>query len=404
MGLLKGHEWVVHRGLSICSEPSNPIVHRAGCILPDDRGARMVIPVTRSSMPDFDDYIGEIKELWDSKWLTNKGTKHHQLAEELMRYLDAPNISLFTNGHLALEIAIAAFDLRGEVITTPFTFVSTTQAIVRNGLEPVFCDINLDDYTIDVEKLDGLINERTSAIIPVHVYGNLCNVKEIDRIAKKYDLAVIYDAAHAFGVTLNGESVANFGDASMFSFHATKVFHTIEGGALTYHDDSLSDRLSALANFGLTGPEHAEYVGCNAKMSEFQAAMGLCNLRHVDGEIAKRRVVVERYQERLGGVPGIKVSRPQPGVESNYAYFPVLFDGYALTRDEVYDRLRAHNIYARKYFYPLTSSFACYKGRFDPEDTPVAKHVSERVLTLPLYADLAIEDVDRICDVILERL
>jgi dTDP-4-amino-4,6-dideoxygalactose transaminase len=359
------------------------------------------ILVTRSSMPQLEEYIEEIRDLWDSHWLTNMGIKHKQLEAELSRYLGIPNITLFTNGHLALECVITAFNLTGEVITTPFTFASTTHAIVRNGLEPVFCDIDPDDYTIDTDKLESLITEKTSAIIPVHVYGNICNVNEIERIAKKYNLKVIYDAAHAFGVTFDGVGVANFGDASMFSFHATKVFHTIEGGAVTYKDGSLSKKLDDLKNFGITGLESVEYVGGNAKMNEFQAAMGICNLRHVDDEIAKRQIVVERYIERLSNIKGIKLCKPQIGVKSNYAYFPVVFDGYKLSRDEVFGKLKTKNIYARKYFYPLTNSFECYKGRFDVEKTPVAKYVADRVLTLPLYADLALEDVDRICDIIL---
>jgi dTDP-4-amino-4,6-dideoxygalactose transaminase len=305
-----------------------------------------LIQVTRSSMPDFEEYTVEIKDLWDSHWLTNMGIKHKQLEAELTRYLDAPNITLFTNGHLALECAIAAFNLTGEVITTPFTFASTTHAVVRNSLEPVFCDINSDDYTIDTDKLEGLITDKTSAIIPVHVYGNICNVQEIERIAKKYNLKVIYDAAHAFGVTVDGLGVANFGDASMFSFHATKVFHTIEGGAVTYKDGRLSKKLDDLKNFGITGPDSVEYVGGNAKMNEFQAAMGICNLRHVEGEIAKRKIVVERYIERLNGVSGIRLCNPQTGVKSNYAYFPVVFDGYKLSRDEVFEKLKAKNISA----------------------------------------------------------
>jgi dTDP-4-amino-4,6-dideoxygalactose transaminase len=359
------------------------------------------IQVTRSSMPNFEEYIEEIKDMWESHWLTNMGIKHKQLGAELSRYLDAPNITLFTNGHLALECAIAALNLSGEVITTPFTFASTTHAIVRNGLEPVFCDINPDDYNIDTDKLESLITNKTSAIIPVHVYGNICNTNEIEKIAKKYNLKVIYDAAHAFGVTVNGESVANFGDASMFSFHATKVFHTIEGGAVTYKDKSISQKLDDLKNFGITGPESVEYVGGNAKMNEFQAAMGICNLRHIDDEIAKRKIVDERYIGRLSSIKGIKLRKSQPGVKSNYAYFPVVFDGYKMSRDEVFEKLKAENIYARKYFYPLTNSFECYKGRFDVEKTPVAKYVADRVLTLPLYADLALDDVDRICDIIL---
>ncbi|MGI5912957.1 MAG: DegT/DnrJ/EryC1/StrS family aminotransferase [Syntrophomonadaceae bacterium] len=359
------------------------------------------IQVTRSSMPDFEEYIEEIRDLWNSRWLTNMGAKHKQLEVELAQYLDTPNVTLFTNGHLALECAIAAFNLTGEVITTPFTFASTTHAIVKNGLKPVFCDINQYNYTIDTDKLESLITEKTSAIIPVHVYGNICNVNEIDRIAKKYDLKVIYDAAHAFGVTVNGVGVANFGDASMFSFHATKVFHTIEGGAVTYKDENLSKKLNGLKNFGITGPESVDYVGGNAKMNEFQAAMGICNLRHIDDEIAKRKLVVERYIERLSGIKGIILTPPQEGVSSNYAYFPVGFDRFKLTRDEVFEKLKTNNILARKYFYPLTNSFECYKNRFNAELTPVAKYIADRILTLPLYADLALEDVDKICDIIL---
>jgi dTDP-4-amino-4,6-dideoxygalactose transaminase len=358
------------------------------------------IQVTRSSMPKFEEYIEEIKDLWESHWLTNMGIKHKQLEAELSRYLNAPNITLFTNGHLALECAIAAFNLTGEVITTPFTFASTTHAIVRDGLEPVFCDINPDDYTIATDKLEILITDKTSAIIPVHVYGNICNVNEIERIAKKYNLKVIYDAAHAFGVTVDGVGVANFGDGSMFSFHATKVFNTIEGGAVTFRNEKLSKRLNDLKNFGITGPESVEYVGGNAKMNEFQAAMGICNLRHVDGEIEKRKTVVERYVERLSNANGIRLSEPQLGVKSNYAYFPVVFDGYQMSRDEVFEKLKAEGIHARKYFYPLTNSLECYKDRFYVEKTPVAKYIADRVLTLPLYADLALEDVDRICDII----
>ena len=351
-------------------------------------------------MPEFEEYIEEIRELWDTHWLTNMGSKHKSLESQLLDYLKVPNITLFTNGHLALECIIAALNLRGEVITTPFTFASTTHAIVRNGLKPVFCDINPDDYTIDVEKIESLITEKTSAIIPVHVYGNVCDVEAIDRIAKKHNLKVIYDAAHTFGVTVNGQGIGTFGDASMFSFHATKVFNTIEGGAVTYNDSSIKQVLNDLKNFGITGPETVEYVGGNAKMNEFQAAMGICNLRHVNGEIIKRKKVVERYIDNLKDITGIKLSKEQVDVESNYAYFPVVFDGYKMTRDGVFEKLKDNDIVARKYFYPLTNSFECYKDRYDVDETPVAKYIAERVLTLPLYADLALEDVDRICVII----
>lgn len=361
---------------------------------------KKTIQVTQSSMPEFEEYIDEIKDLWESHWLTNMGTKHKTLESRLLDYLKVPNITLFTNGHLALECIIAALDLTGEVITTPFTFASTTHAIVRNGLKPVFCDINPDDYTIDVEKIESLITEKTSAIIPVHVYGNVCDVDAIDRIAKKHNLKVIYDAAHTFEVTVNGQGIGTFGDASMFSFHATKVFNTIEGGAVTFKDASLGHKLNELKNFGISGPESVKYVGGNAKMNEFQAAMGICNLRHVDDEIEKRRKVSERYFSNLSKIKGIKLSSEHEGVKSNYAYFPVVFDGYRKSRDEVFEQLQNENIIARKYFYPLVNEFDCYKDQHDVNDTPVAKYIADRVLTLPLYADLSLEDVDRICKII----
>lgn len=363
------------------------------------------ILVTRSSMPLIEEYTNEIKDLWDSHWLTNMGAKHKQFQSELEKKLGVAHVSLFANGHLALENAIAAMNLpRGsEVITTPFTFASTTHAIVRNGLTPVFCDIDPDTYTIDVTKIESLVTDKTVAIIPVHVYGNICNVEEIERIAKAHDLKVIYDAAHAFGVTYKGKSAACFGDASMFSFHATKVFNTIEGGAVCFSEDRMVNALDELKNFGIHSPETVEYVGGNAKMNEFQAAMGICNLRHLDEEIAKRKHVVERYRSRLEKIGGIKLSPIQKDVVSNYAYFPVVFDKqvFGADRDEVFAKLGENEIGARKYFYPLTNTFDCYKGVFDPSKTPVAFDISLRVLTLPLYADLSLEDVDRICDVII---
>lgn len=364
------------------------------------------ILVTRSSMPLFEEYCAEIKDLWDSHWLTNMGLKHKELQKTLEDYLGVRHVTLYTNGHLALENAIAALNLPkgGEVITTPFTFASTTHAIVRNGLVPVFCDVREDDYTIDTDKMEALITDQTVAIVPVHVYGNLCNVEEIDRIAKKYGLKVIYDAAHAFAVKYKGVSSACFGDASMFSFHATKVFNTIEGGAVCFSNDSWVQLLNDMKNFGIRSEEEVQYVGGNAKMNEFQAAMGICNMRHLEEEIAKRKIVVERYRSRLSGVEGIKLSTIQKDVESNYAYFPVVFDGYKYTRNEVFNRLAEVGIAARKYFYPLTNSFECYRNypAAGTEKTPVAQHMALRVLTLPLYADLCLEDVDKICDIILE--
>ena len=363
------------------------------------------ILVTRSSIPSLDEYVDEIKDIWDSHWLTNMGTKHQRLQKELEEYFGIPHVVLYTNGHLALENAIAALGLPkgGEVITTPFTFASTTHAIVRNGLVPVFCDVKEDDYTIDVNKIEGLITEQTVAIVPVHVYGNICDVEGIDKIANKYGLKVIYDAAHAFGVKYKGQSSATFGDATMFSFHATKVFNTIEGGCVCFSDDSWVQILDDMKNFGIHGPESVEYVGGNAKMNEFQAAMGICNLRHLNDENTKRKKVVDRYRERLEGVEGIKLSKIQKDVESNYAYFPVVFDGYKYTRNEVFEKLEKNNIGARKYFYPLTNSFDCYKNypTAGTEKTAVAQHLALRVLTLPLYADLSLDNVNKICDVIL---
>lgn len=363
------------------------------------------ILVTRSSMPSMEEYIEEIRSIWDSHWLTNMGEKHKALQAELQKYMGVPNVELLTNGHMALELSLQAMNLQGEVITTPFTFASTTHAIVRNGLEPVFCDIDPETYTMDVTQIERLITDRTCAILPVHVYGNICNIEEIERIAHKYGLKVLYDAAHTFGETYKGQGIGNFGDASCFSFHATKVFNTIEGGAVCYRDPDMGRRLYELKNFGIHGPEEVDAVGANAKMNEFCAAMGLCNLRHVDEEIAKRRAVVERYREHLEGVDGLRLNVQQPEVRSNYAYFPVVFDEnlFGASRNEVMDALAQNGIGARKYFYPLTNTFECFHGKYDVDATPVALHMAKRVLTLPLYADLSMEDVDRICKIVLEQ-
>lgn len=363
------------------------------------------IYVTRSSMPPIEEYIEKIKDLWNTHWLTNMGKYHKQFETQLLDYLEVENLSLFVNGHMALELALQAMKLTGEVITTPFTFASTTHAIVRNGLTPVFCDIREEDYTIDTEKLETLITDQTAAILPVHVYGNICQVNEIDRIAQKYNLKVIYDAAHAFGESYQGVAVGNFGNCSMFSFHATKVFNTIEGGAVCFRDEELGRLLYHLKNFGISSEDIVDGIGANAKMNEFQAVMGICNLNYVEEEINKRRVVAERYYERLGHIEGIKLNETSQDTKSNYAYFPVLFEEkvFGETRNEVYNRLKQNQIYARKYFYPLTSTFDCYHGDFQVENTPVALRVSKRILTLPIYADLALEDVDRICSIILEK-
>lgn len=361
------------------------------------------ILVTRSSMPDFDEYTNEIKELWESHWLTNHGVKARQLKEQLKEYMETDNLELTVNGHMALELILTALNLPkgSEVITTPFTFVSTTHSITRCGLKPVFCDINPDTYTIDVTKIEALITDKTSAILPVHVYGNVCDVKAIDSIAKKHNLKVIYDAAHAFGISYNGISTACLGDASIFSFHATKVYNTIEGGAITFKDPALSKLIEEIRDFGIHDEESIPFVGPNGKMNEFAAAMGICNLRHVDEEIKKRSKVVERYRELLANVKGVKLNHQVDGATENYAYFPVVFtDEYPLTRDEIFARLQENGIKSRKYFYPLTNEIEAYEGTYNVSDTPVAYDISRRVLTLPMYADLSLEDVARICDII----
>ncbi|WP_143321909.1 DegT/DnrJ/EryC1/StrS family aminotransferase [Clostridium sp. HBUAS56010] len=362
------------------------------------------ILVTKASMPSYEEFIEEIRPIWDTAWMTNMGDFHDRLKEQLERYLKVPNLLLFVNGHMALEMALQAMNLTGEVITTPFSFASTTHAIMRNGLTPVFCDIREEDYTLDADRIEEKITDKTTAILPVHVYGNVCQMEKIEAIARKHHLKVIYDAAHAFGVEVDGRGIGTFGDASMFSFHATKVFNTIEGGAVSFTDPSLEVLLNYLKNFGITGKESVEYIGGNAKMNEFQAAMGICNLRHVTDNIEKRRLVSERYKERLSGIPGIRLNGGQKGVKPNYAYFPVAFEGYSLTRNEVYELLASHHIFARKYFYPLITEFDCYKDRFSGQALPVAKKAADCVLTLPLYADLSLLEVDRICDIILERV
>ena len=365
--------------------------------------------VTRSSMPPFEEYVEMIRPLWDSHMLTNMGELHTKLEEELKDYLNVPYISLFTNGHLAIELSLQALlspkageGQQGEIITTPFTFASTTHAIVRNGFTPVFCDIRMDDYTMDTSLLESLITERTVAILPVHVYGNVCNVEEIERIAEKHHLKVLYDAAHAFSVTYKGESVLKYGDASALSFHATKVFNTVEGGAVVYKDSATGDKLYRLKNFGIMSEEVIDDVGANAKMDEFRAAMGLCNLRYLEEQISLRRAVYERYMEGLSGLSGLVLPTTQPYVQKNYAYFPIRIEKEkaGFTRDDVYAALLKEDIVARKYFYPLTCDFDCYKEACRDLALLNAREAAASVLTLPLYADLAPSDADRIINVI----
>lgn len=362
------------------------------------------ILVTRSSMPGIEEYIEEIRPMWDSHWLTNMGQKHQLFQEQLMSYFGADNVELLTNGHMALEMTIQALDFPAgsEIITSPFTFASTTHAIVRNGLTPVFCDIDDKSYCIDAEKIEALITDKTVAIMPIHVYGNICDVDKIDSIAKKYDLKVIYDAAHTFGEKYRDISVANYGDASCLSFHATKVFNSIEGGAVVYKNINLGKRLYNLKNFGILDENTVVDVGANAKMNEFCAAMGICNLRHIGEEIEKRHTVYDRYIAGLKDIAGVLCNRIQDGVQSNYAYFPIIIDEaeYGISRDTLHNILKEKNIVTRKYFYPLITDFECYRDQFSSADTPVAKWVSDRVLTLPMYADLSIEVIDYIVDII----
>ena len=378
------------------------------------------ILVTKSYLPPFEEYTEEIRGLWDSHWITNMGTEHEKLEKELRQYLKAENVCLFQNGHLALELSLQALGLKGEIITTPFTFASTTWAILRAGCIPVFCDVLPGTCTMDPDKIESLITERTCAILPVHVYGNLCEVDAIQEIADRHGLKVIYDAAHAFGVFRNGVSSASFGDLSMFSFHATKVFHTIEGGCVCFRDPDLKDRLFRIKNFGIQENE-TWGVGGNAKMNEFEAAMGVCNLRYLEEQIRKRKAVAERYTERLSGRAGIRFPDQTQGVKRNYAYFPVFFDPeqFGESRDELCARLNRAGIFPRKYFWPCTNDFAFEReirkqpgipnaeqlspDLFDPAKTPVAKQLSEQVLTLPIYGDLDFAVVDRICDLILAR-
>ena len=369
----------------------------------------MPIYVTRPSMPSLEDYIEEIKPIFESHILTNMGPVYKKFQHQLKDYLQVPELSLFVNGHLALEMAIQAMGLKelgeklggGEVITTPFTFVSTTHAIARNNLKPVFCDIRESDYCMDPDKIEDLITDKTVAIIPVHVYGNICDVEKIDAIAKKHNLKVIYDGAHAFGETYKGVSIGNFGDATMFSFHATKVFNTIEGGAIAFHDKEYCVPLHELKNFGIHGPERVDAIGGNAKLDEFRAAMGICNLRRMDECIAERNRVHDRYYSQLSGIEGIKLCSPQDDVVYNYAYMPVLFNEDILgkNRDDIYLKLRENDIYSRKYFYPCSNDLECYKG-ISRGLTPIAHNVSHSILTLPIYEDLRDEDIDRICNVI----
>ena len=359
------------------------------------------INVTKAALPPYEEYIEAIKPLWDSHWITNMGTYHKTLEKELQAYLDVPELSLMVNGHLSLEMAIQSFGFPegSEVITTPFTFISTTHAIVRNRLTPVFCDVKESDGTIDESKIEELITEKTVAIVPVHVYGHICNIEAIEEIAYKYGLKVIYDACHAFGIRYKGKGIGSYGDASVFSFHATKVYNTIEGGAVCCHDHRIYEKLYNLKNFGIRGEELVSDVGANAKMNEFCAIMGLCNLKHIDENLSNREKIYAHYTERLKSIDGLKKFESN-NIEAtnNHAYLPVLIaDG---KRNAVYDALNKEDIHARKYFYPLTSDQACFKNKYRKCPLETARRLADSVLTLPLSAELPFEDIDRITEII----
>jgi len=353
--------------------------------------------VTKATIPPLNEYVDEISDIWETHWLTNMGSKYKKLQEELKLYLDTDNIELFTNGHMSLELSLQALGLKGEVITTPFTFASTTHAIVRNGLTPVFCDINPDDYTIDVSKIEALITEKTSAILPVHVYGNVCDVEGIERIADKYNLKVIYDAAHAFASVYKGRALSGYGDIATLSFHATKLFHTVEGGACIVRDEAVNAKLDLIKRFGHNGDTHY-CLGINGKQSEFHAAMGLAVFPHLAQIMAARKQICEEYDRLLAHAVG----RPavQKDLQYNYAYYPVVFrDEAQLLR--VFAALNKAEIYPRRYFYPSLNTLP-----YLPEKTPcpVSQDICSRIACLPLYPALALEDVRRIAKIVLENL
>lgn len=361
------------------------------------------ILVTRASMPPYEEYIEAIKPLWNSHWITNMGDYHKELEKKLKEYLEVPELSLMVNGHMALEMVIQAFAFPegSEIITTPFTFISTTHAIVRNHLEPIFCDVKASDGTIDETKIEELITEKTVAILPVHVYGNVCNVEEIQKIAEKYGLKVIYDAAHAFGVKYKGIGIGNFGDASIFSFHATKVYNTIEGGAVTFSEHELYERLYNLKNFGIRGEELVVSIGANAKMNEFAAIMGLCNLKYISENINQSKIRWELYKKEIRCVQGIHLFEENEDVSGNYSYFPILVENNKYwSRDELYWHLKQHNVHARKYFYPLVSDQICYRKKYKTEELKIASILAKQALTLPLYAELEIERLWEIINIV----
>jgi len=364
--------------------------------------------VTKPSLPPIEEVIPHLEKIWNSRVLTNGGEYHVQLEQDLCKYLGVKYISLFTNGTLALLIALQALEIKGEVLTTPFSFIATTHALWWNGIKPIFVDIEASSCNIDVKKLEQSITKETTAILPVHVYGNPCEVHEIDRIAGKHGLKVLYDACHAFGVKLDKESILNFGDLSVLSFHATKIFNTFEGGAIISHSKEMKEKIDFLKNFGFADEVNIVSPGINAKMNEFQAMIGLLQLKHIDEAIIHRRKLIKTYKKMLGNIPGIRFLNVMPNVEHNNSYFPIFIDEAILgkSRDAIWIHLKENNIYSRRYFFPLISSFSPYSllPSSNSEHLSVANIISNSVLCLPIYNDLEMKFVRKICEIILNYM
>ena len=360
-----------------------------------------IITVTQPFLPPLEEFIPYLKQIWKSKMLTNNGPFHQQLEKELCKYLGVKYISLFSNGTLALITALRTLNITGEVITTPYSFVATAHSLWWNNIKPVFVDIDPQTLNLDPDKIEKAITPKTTAIMPVHVYGNPCSVQRIKKIADTYGLKVIYDAAHAFGVTLNNNSVLNFGDLSVLSFHATKTYNTFEGGAIVCHDEATKRRIDNLKNFGFIDETTVVAPGINAKMNEVQAAMGLLQLKYIDKNIERRKRIAEVYRKNLEGIEGLTFLEDMPGVRHNYTYFPIFIDKekFGKTRDELYEGLKKHNIMGRRYFYPLISQFPSYSGLESAKlgKMPIAERVTEQVICLPIYPVLSTEDVNKIC-------
>lgn len=364
-----------------------------------------IITVTSPLLPNLDEFTDSLKEIWGSKWITNNGQFHQKLEAALAEYLKVPYVSLFTNGTLPLLTALQALRITGEVITTPYSFVATTHALWWNGIKPVFVDIDPSTGNIDPQKIEAAITPRTTAILPVHVYGKPCDTEAIQAIADKYGLKVIYDAAHAFGVEVNGESLLNAGDMSTLSFHATKVFNTIEGGAMVMHDEKTKQRIDYLKNFGFANEIEVVGPGINSKMDEIRSAYGLLNLKQVDSAIAARQKVAVAYREALRNVDGISFWDDMPGVRHNYSYFPIFVDAekYGMTRDELYMKMKDQGVWGRRYFYPLISEFSTYRGLESsrPDNLPNAHRMADTVICLPMHHALREEEINRIIDCII---